>query len=251
LPWSAWVKPVLFAHVDEAREPRRIRPLSTDVAAQVVESLAGGREGPAEPAPYRSDARIRDSALVIDLPGRGGLRAALAFAEHGFRPVPLYNALPSQVGAIDVGAIVRGLVDAAPRLAELHPSGPPAFLLDADRLSPSLRLDGGVFDNRSVCSESDFPSADRLLSAGIVRVVLVQERNLRPMPDLEPVLWSWQTRGIALGRAGVGPDETSASVEPFRLKRRWLPRRLVFGAWRLGLRARSDGAFGEVIRQGG
>jgi len=33
-------------------------------------------------------------ALVVDLPGAEGVAAGLAFAGRGYRPVPLYNALP-------------------------------------------------------------------------------------------------------------------------------------------------------------
>jgi hypothetical protein len=188
---------------------------------------------------------------VIDLPGRSGIRAALAYAEHGFRPVPLYNALPSPLGAIDVAPIVRGLVDAAPRLAELKPNGPPAFLLDADRTARWSRVRVGYFDNRSVCSASDFPSAQRLLSAGLRRAVLVLEDDHRPAPDLQAVLWSWQARGITLWRAAVDREESAQAVEALRLRRQSLPQRLLFRVWRLGLRARSDGAFGELIRHGG
>ena len=36
----------------------------------------------------------RGFTLVLDLPGHSGVTAALVLAAGGYRPVPLYNALP-------------------------------------------------------------------------------------------------------------------------------------------------------------
>jgi hypothetical protein len=71
--FTPWVKPVLFAHLDEDREakappappawiePRLITPL--------LEAMPpDGREGQS----YRTSARIRGVALVLDLPGAEG-----------------------------------------------------------------------------------------------------------------------------------------------------------------------------------
>ena len=72
---------------------------------------------------------------------------------------------------------------------------PPGFLLDADRRIAGVNPVAGVFDNRSVCFETDFPSADFLLAHGIGSVVVVQIGD-DIAGDLAQALLAWQARGI-------------------------------------------------------
>ena len=78
--WSAWVKPVLFAHMTPRTlaaygyEPPRDHPAAPDV------SWAPRADGSA--------------VIVVDLPGAAGVAVGMALAEIGYRPVPLYNACP-------------------------------------------------------------------------------------------------------------------------------------------------------------
>src|SRR5438552_17676209 len=73
-PWSRWVKPVLFAYLDSAIS----QILVTETAGDVSWS----------PPPNDK------VALVLDLPGNEGVLAGVALAARGYRPVPLYNAVP-------------------------------------------------------------------------------------------------------------------------------------------------------------
>jgi hypothetical protein len=98
----------------------------------------------------------------------------------------------------------------------------PAFLLDAHRASFGHALGPGTFDNRSVCFESDFPSAKLLLQAGIRRVLLIQQDENRPDIDIESVLFAWQHGGLQLWRKAT---RTPMVAAPFVLQRRsWLAR---------------------------
>jgi len=56
-----------------------------------------------------------NAALVLDMPGSEGVLAGVALASRGYRPVPLYNALPLPFGErlFDplTGRAVAGLTD--------------------------------------------------------------------------------------------------------------------------------------------
>src|SRR5215471_6573223 len=100
--WSRWAKPVLFAHLDSALSYISVGTAPTDVSWS--------------PQP---DERV---AIVLDLPAAEGVLGGLALAGRGYRPVPLYNALPlpfgetllspatiSRVAAVDVLPIISAV----------------------------------------------------------------------------------------------------------------------------------------------
>jgi hypothetical protein len=242
--WSAWVKPVLFAH------------LGDDVTPQLLESAAEqqGLKRALEPLrapgshPYRSDRQpFADVALVVDLPGASGVRLGVAAAQLGFRPVPLYNALPCGSllqPMVDVRPIMAALVDGAERVASVPSGVPPAFLLDAARMGAARPSYAGVFDNRSMCHAADFPSSATLTQAGIERVLLVDAGGERAAADVEEVLATWQRAGLALWRAGV--DSEAAGAAPWLLQRRgWLAR--AADAWRHRRLQRDGDAYGAFV----
>jgi len=197
------------------------------------------------------------TVLVLDLPGTEGVAAGLALATRGYRPVPLYNAVPlpilvpgSELGPgvalVDVRPILAALLRGTPLLREqsIRPEAPPAFLLDARR-----RGDGGifpgVFDNRSVSFTTDFPSANFLLARGLHRVVLVQSEGAQPQPDLAHTLRRWQDAGvnIELKRLDVAGPPVPCEVEkPPRF--RWIWQRALAA---FGLRRSPSGGFGDWV----
>ena len=192
--WSTWVKPVLFAHLDDLQlrpdplvptpEPAR-RPVNLDWCPPVAEKVA----------------------LIVDLPGPEGVVLGALLAERGYRPVPLYNALPLPnslpFGRHEAVVNVLPTLDALRREAErlagltLPPDAPPVFLLDAHRQGAVLP-DPEMFDNRSVCFTTDFPSANFLHAHGFKRALLVPSAGLEAAPDLSHLLRRWQEGGIAL-----------------------------------------------------
>ena len=183
--WSRWVKPVVFAHLT-------VPPAEAPIC-------------PSPPLGWPERAEM-DNAIVVDLPGPSSVAAGLALAERGYRPVPLFNAVPGPPAdsSVDVWPIVFEIVRGAGRLAaaRLPPAAPPAFLLDKNR---QLRRIGGesLFDNRSVSFPTDFPSARFLAGAGIRRAVLLQEFATRPELDLAHTLREWQRGGIALAEVSL------------------------------------------------
>jgi hypothetical protein len=231
--WSVWAKPVLFAQMP-------VPVLAPDSVVPDSGAWAPASNG--------------STAVVINLPGAQGVTAGLAFAQRGFRPVPLYNAVhavaASAAGgvAVNVGEIARtvqALTDELAALA-LPDQAPPVFLLDHGRGGTGMEPPPQWFDNRSVSFTTDFPSAKFLLAAGIRHVVLVQEKLL-VQPDLTHTLYRWQEGGIRLEFKAHGTAEPST---PFRVdKPGW------FGfAWQrvliaLGLRRNLAGGFGGWVPQ--
>jgi hypothetical protein len=231
--WSPWVKPVLFAHV----KPLAYYGEVTLSPVPEVPWLVGGDAG---------------LALVIDLPGELGVSVAMHAARRGFRPVPLYNAVPGPLGSAvalcDVAPIVAALSIVTPDLDGLNLpyAAPPAFLLDAARRrGTGASPHPGMFDNRSVCLPTDFPSANVLIAQGIRRVVLVQMDLLDPQEDLSHALLRWQEAGIAIEAAALIDP---ARPVPITVRKPPLYRQL----WQrmlatVGLRRSPLGGFGGVL----
>ncbi|MFN7919807.1 MAG: hypothetical protein U0Q16_06900 [Bryobacteraceae bacterium] len=242
--WTPWVKPVLFAFLDEVQPGAS--PDSTFLRKWDV---------PLEQA----------TAIVVDLPAAEGVIAGLALARVGYRPIPVYNACPfplydpeavSQsilaIGyadvpvAVDVIPIMRAILRGTEALREcsLAQNAPPVFLVDRNRAGHG-RPDIDWFDNRSFVSAADFPSADFLKQRGIHRVIVVGPGG-DPGRDLTSVLIAWQSAGLEFSYQDAWvpwKPEIKPIRVPAALQRLW---------WRLstlvGYPARENGAFGEWVR---
>jgi len=238
--WATWVKPVLFAHMDAA-------------------TLVPANTGTAYEASWAPSIEER-TAMVLDLPKDEGVRLGIALAGRGYRPVPLYNALPLPFGvpvfdsasqrpvaAVDVVPIVSALRRGADQLAllKIPREAPPVFLLDANRQGAGVRILPDEFDNRSVCFTTDFPSANYLMTHGIKSVLLVQRERLEPQADLAHVLRRWQDAGLPLQRMRI---EQPTQRERFEVKRpSWYGTMFQRALAAFGLRRAPGGGFGAWI----
>lgn len=237
--WSRWVKPVLFAFAD--------------VTFEIP---------PAAPKHPNVDWAPRSSVIILDLPREDGVLYGLELARRGHRPVPLYNALPFVPNekatsadlrtptAVDVLPILTALCSGTDTLKQvpLSPASPPAFLLDANRRIARIDPAPGIFDNRSVCFETDFPSADFLLSHGLGTVIVAQS-NAQIAGDLSLPLIQWQQRGVRILLKQIGDSSPPRPVivqQPSFLRRLWF--RMCIA---LGLRRGELGAFGRIVPSGG
>ena len=223
--WSEWAKPVSFVQMGGI--------LTTGPTPET-----------ALPAlPLGIDAR---SAIIVDLPGGDAVRAGLALAERGFRPVPLFNGTSGPSPVIDVSPIANALGTGAERLRHrtIPADAAPAFLLDSRRQIGTPRP--GAYDNRWVVLPQDFPSGALLRSKGIHRTTLIQHDQLAPAEDLAHVLRRWQDHGIQIHAIelarGSRADITVARPSWFRFA--WYAAIAV-----LGLRRSNVGGFGGVIPQ--
>jgi hypothetical protein len=206
--WSRWAKPVLFAHLDL---------VSSDDAPPVAQTDASWAPVPEE--------RI---ALVIDLPGAEGVALGARLAMRGYRPAPLFNALPPVAegfgkttglirgaAVVDVIPTIWALRQAAPALAaeRIPDDAPPVFLLDANRRGPGGKPKPDAFDNRAVCFPVDFPSGIFLAANGIKTAWLVERYGAQPQSDLALALRRWQEAGIALKQKNPDSPEPAVLLE--------------------------------------
>jgi hypothetical protein len=231
-PWSLWAKPVLFAHWP--------RPLPADSEPTALDlswvPAPGGRV-----------------ALLVDLPGAASVHFGLAVAAIGYRPVPLFNAIPPPlderpaVSVVSVQPIMAALVAGADRLRATSPpaDAPPAFLIDSARSTQTTPdLPPGTFDNRSVVFVTDVPSAVRLAAQGIRRAILVQAEPRPLVEDLEDLLRTWRTDGLRLDVKWLSQPGPSVPLElPRRTWWALLRRRLTRGRPRMT----AAGEFGAFI----
>jgi hypothetical protein len=231
-PWSPWAKPVLFAA--EGAVPGGASGVSHEWQA----ARARARALATLPAPS-------ESALVLDLQGPLALALALECAARGWRPVPLFNSCPGPGALVDNESIRAGLAEGAPELLarRLPDTAAPVFVLD------SRRTDGvaasGRFDNRWVVFPQDFPSAARLLAAGLRRVLLVQEGRREPRADLAHVLLRWQEARLEILALDLAAETVpSAIVVPKPSRFRGLGYRALVA---IGLRKSSAGGFGGLV----
>lgn len=226
--WSSWVKPVLFGSLPDEVEPDSELPEAAWLTAELLQPLG----------------KLTDVAVVVDLPQADSVWTGVTLSAHGFRPIPLYNALPHEDGFVDLYSIREALVDACERVATLSLDAPPAFLLDTLRLT-ERKVTGATqrYDNRSIVRATDFPSAARLLSHGIRRILLVQGTTRRHQLDLEPILLAWQAGGLELWWLVATSSQPAAPYEFSRLP--WYDR---LSEWlsRHRPRPRSDGAYGKL-----
>jgi hypothetical protein len=262
-PWSPWVKPLLFAHEREWEAQGDPELIEVGEPTWLEQSDASGG--------YRERTRKSgdlSTAVVVDLPGPLGVAWGMAFARKGWRPVPLYNAIPggtpggvpmvsssAQFGAVPVLRDTSALVDVQPIVSALRratraladlplsPERPPVFLLDANRRDGVATP--GRFDNLSISLPTDFPSAVFLRSRGIERVVLLQRLGLEPQEDLAHTLLSWQQGGVAILVKELERDGEPQAVEvkpPSRFRSLWYRALATMGLKRAPL-----GGFGGTI----
>lgn len=212
--WAAWAKPVLFAHL----------PLGLELETFALMAA------PRLPLPAWAPPADGATAIVLDVPGPRSVALAMALAQAGFRPVPLFNAVPPPREielAVDANILparavvdVQSIVDAvevatvhhAQTLAELRPQAPPVFLLDSARRLGRRIPRHGDFDNRSLSLPTDFPSAAFLHSHGVTCALLVTENAAEPSIDLAHTLLRWQQAGLALRRGDERGDEARPLV---------------------------------------
>jgi len=205
--WTPWAKAVVFAQYQP--EPIEIVPPLGFEAAWLHHS--------------------RHTAIVVDLPGAYGVEVGIRLARHGYRPVPLYNAVP-RIGLspelVDVRSIIRSLADRASELVELKLpfDARPAFLLDANRRGMAGRADPGQFDNRSICFPTDFPSAAFLSQQGINAALLISQSDPNPQADLSHVLRRWQEAGIKIFSVVLADNQPPHPIDvqtPSRFRSIW------------------------------
>jgi hypothetical protein len=238
--WSAWTKPLLFAHLGNA------------------ELQPGSAHSPPAWAPPADATTL----IVSDLPGPLSVHAGEALAYAGFRPVPLFNAVPGPAASPDEAYAAKSLVDVASiidairsvtersgsALRALVADAPPAFLLDSARRTGDAPRPGD-FDNRGVSLPTDFPSAAFLTARGIVRVVLLVAADpTLPAADLSHTLLRWQEANIQIFAMLVDETLHGAALQLIRVEKpKWFRVMWQSALALVGLRRHPLGGFGGTL----
>lgn len=225
--WSAWAKPAMFAGMPPHDETRA--------------ALGAFPDLPWAPA------ATKQMGVVVELPALESVTAGLVLARAGFQPVPLFNTTTGANSALDLSPLHVLLCEGAEMLRDNRPlpAAPPAFLLDSNRLTPTRKLEPGVYDNRWVIMPQDLPSANFLLGHGISQMLVVQRGTRTPARDLALVLRRWQDGGI---RLAFVPAEGTSPPEPLTVaKPRWFGALTYRALMLVGLRRNAAGGFGAVI----
>jgi hypothetical protein len=227
--WTPWVKPVLFAQLQSNPAEHKFP--------------GDWRQRPIGWAPSPADR----TAIIIDLPGADSVLTALALADKGYRPVPLFNCCLGPSPVLNLTPVVDALNLGNEVLSKLaipyH--APPAFVIDSRRSKGDTEPTPGKFDNRWVVLPQDFPSARFMLSHGVQQAVVAHHRVGQPETDLAHVLRRWQEAGINILRVNPMRDERPAPLQvarPSHFREMWY----TFLAT-VGLRRNAAGGFGSAI----
>jgi hypothetical protein len=196
-PWTIWAKPVALADIPES--------LASNVPTASF---------PTVDVSWAPAARSR-TVLIVDLPGPDSVEAGIALTRAGYRPVPLFNAATSADEAVDQTGIRECMCRLAAMLASasLPADAPPAFLLDALRMTPKRALRPGIFDNRWKVDADDMPRAGTLRDRKYASALLVQ-RGGQCQVDIAGVLFLWQTDGIQVKVYNVAAHDVRDLARP-------------------------------------
>lgn len=177
--WQGWVRPVVFASMDgEIKE---------EYFNKTLEEIV-----------YISK-DVKDTAIIVDLPGAESVKEGLSLAKQGFIPVAVYNGINEQHGAIstvDNSPLELALIWGASILKDLKFSSDaaPTFLLDSNRAN-SFKINPSIYDNSWDVYSQDMPTANYLLKNDIKKVLLVSD-VIRA--DINKILHSYKNEGIEI-----------------------------------------------------
>ena len=178
--WVDWVRPVPFVGIDEYS----VRYAVSNNGLPVFDFV---------------DEKCADAALIVDLPGVESVKAGIALAEVGYRPIPVYNGTIQQPGAratVDNQAVQAGLLWGAAELCKLEISDDalPVFLLDSNRMH-RFKMEISLFDNSWDLYPQDVPSAEYMLEQGIHKIIIVGDKVSK---DLKKILYKFQKKNIQI-----------------------------------------------------
>jgi hypothetical protein len=240
--WSLWTRPILFAQMPDSA---LAAPISGEVdGRQAIDNIL---DLTVKDLLSREPHASGHTVVVVDLPGKESTQTGLALADQGYRPVPLYNGCTGPKEVILQGAIIEALRAGGTQLAlKTLTNGPPAFLLDSKRMSPSwIPIQPGDFDNRWQVFPQDFPSAAFLVGRGFTRALLLQRNSRQPQEDLTHVLRRWQEAGLSIEVKDLADTDPPGPVMMNRP-------RLYRSLWQrvlaiLQLRRNPKGGFGQEV----
>ena len=147
------------------------------------------------------------AAIFVDLPGIASLEVAVSLAEIGYRPIPIFNGVNEQKGAlllVNNHIVQKGIICAGEFIKniKLNNDASPAFLVDSSRLN-THRSSETIYDNSYDIYEHDLPSCKYFKDNGIDRIIIVSSAIHR---DLKEIFLKYQDDGLEFYLTdGYGP----------------------------------------------
>ena len=193
--WVNWVRPVPFVAINN--KTKIFQPSNLVL-----------------PCLSHLDKNDTTTAIIVDLPGAQSVEAGILLAQHGYRPIPIYNGVMEQEGAratTDNHSVLGALVWGSSILSnvELKDDAPPVFLTDTNRLD-EYKLDCSIFDNSWDVYPQDLPSEDYFLKNGITKILVISNKAVNR--DLKAIFAEYPKKKVAI-------YWTDGYEEPKRVKR--------------------------------
>jgi hypothetical protein len=150
-------------------------------------------------------------SLVLDLPLRTSLSAAMSLAKAGFLPVPLVHRWPAAPSNLDASEAANLLVQLAPDRGAGCLSRGIALLLDGERYSGSRPFATSRFDGRYHYPLDVLPPPHALLEHGVSSVITVCDR-VDLHADLAAIVDRYSKSGLATAAIWVDTAGAVASA---------------------------------------
>ena len=176
--WGDWVRPVPFVQMNEYSKGYSFSDFTM-------------------PQMNLADENCADAAIIVDLPGAESVKAGIALAKSGYRPIPIFNGTIEQQGAratVDNQSVGIALMWGASELSkiEIDDNALPAFLLDSNRRN-RFKMEASLFDNSWDVYPQDLPSAEYLMDSGIHKIIILGDSLSK---DLKKILREFQKKKI-------------------------------------------------------
>lgn len=177
--WVEWVRPVPFVAIDTYHR----KPIVDWVERKIMFLQQ-----------YQ-----KDTAIIVDLPGKESIELGIGLAHIGYRPIPLFNGTDEQPGSqatTNTYWVESCLINASQKLKNipLQHNANPAFLLDSYRTN-RYRAKESIFDNSWDIYKQDVPSAEYFKQNDITKIIVVGNTIQH---DLKKILFKWQEKGLTI-----------------------------------------------------
>ena len=177
--WVEWIRPVPFVAIDTYHR----KPIVDWVERKIMFLQQ-----------YQ-----KDTAIIVDLPGKESIELGIGLAHIGYRPIPLFNGTDEQPGSqatTNTYWVESCLINASQKLKNipLQHNANPAFLLDSYRTN-RYRAKESIFDNSWDIYKQDVPSAEYFKQNDITKIIVVGNTIQH---DLKKILFKWQEKGLTI-----------------------------------------------------
>ena len=161
------------------------------------------------------DKYLENTIIIIDTKADNAIKEAIALANIGYRPIPLFNGTNAPLNATATCnnyLIAPYLIWGAKQLTKIKikKDANPVFILDINRLNRK-KINKTIFDNSWDIYDQDLPSYKYLLNNKINKIIIKSDYIAK---DLKKILYNYQKNNIQILYTN-GYEE----IKPIKLKK--------------------------------